>query len=682
MVAAWCALSAYQGFGGLPGTQARAMVRTTISWLPTALTHVPRQFGTFVMVSILVAAMSGPGAVILSLARISWHSRLEMTVFRIAAGLSGWVVLVLVVGSTVGLSRVDVLLPTLVYVSPAVVLGIRSLRARRWRSIPLPSNIGPGFVFDAVVLVVLAFLLYLVLLACLAPETYFDARWYHLGSAKHFVEVGRFYNIVQATHDPAMGLNPYQEISFTGLFALFGQHGARLLSFMDEVLVVAGICAFARVHFRSLRIGLLASVAFLSIPVAAWSGTSGYNDLPVALYTLLSAHAVFSSVAERRHWGWMYLAVAAGAFSFGIKIFGLFTLALAGAVAVSFLVVQAHRDHVIRPRPILITGAIVAATCVPWWWRVDAMTGDPVFPLFTSVFKTPYWNHYAAAARDYENRHVSLVGMPFGLVKTLWTTVTEPIQFHTLTGPFFLAGIPIAGLVVLFGLLSGQGRSYRVVVGLFAYVLAWSAGWYISAVSDSRYLLGVAPLACLMICGALLCASRSAQGMGLVIPVAAGCLGLVALSTVPPLDALQRSAPSPYVLGETAFSWDYLFKGEPEQDVQLQYMPMVEFANSHLPAKTSKLFDYGASLNSEYLYLDAEYFNGSGYGSPATMRQWSLSSSDVLTELKENGITDIVAATGSLPSLQTLPLWSHLRLIHESADGLVLLEVEGIHHGS
>ena len=167
----------------------------------------------------------------------------------------------LITGTYVGLSRFDIAAATVLYVAiPS--LWIMPATARK-----LASESSPGLLartrtyahahinwLDVVLVLLIAGLLYLALLGALMPEVQFDARWYHLGSAAHYVEVGHFYNIVAATHDPAMGLNPYQEIAYTGFYALSGSHGAKVFAFWDAPLICAAMVAFARAHLNSTRV--------------------------------------------------------------------------------------------------------------------------------------------------------------------------------------------------------------------------------------------------------------------------------------------------------------------------------------------------------------------------------------------------------------------------------------------
>ena len=645
-------------------------VQSILSWVPTIATHYPRNGSTFLVTAIIIVAMAGPGSLVLQLFRLTWHDRFERWVFAVATGMACWVPVVLITGTFIGLGRGTVLVATLVYLSPCLYFAARALRRLgtsrpKVANLPLPRR-WPWV--EIILCIVGLVLLYVSLIGALQPEINFDARWYHLGSARHYVEVGRFYDIVKATHDPAMGVNPYQEITLTGLFSVVGLHGARLLAFFDCTIICLAIIAFARAHLGSVRVGLFAALAFLSIPSASWAATTAYNDLPVALYTLLSVHALVTWCKAPERWGWAYLGTASAAFAFGVKAFGLFTLVLAFACLASVVVLRRRLWRTATVGRLGIGVLVASVTCLPWWIRAYSMTKDPVFPLAFNAFHTPYWNNYVVAAGAHFNRTVSIQTLPQGLARSLWTTVADPAPYHSLVGPLFLIGAPIAVVLAL----CTTRRPRGTVVFLVLYVVAWSCAWYLSAVSDSRYLLGICPLACLALVAVAADAIANPR-FGRALPVIGSCaLVVVGLSTTQLFVPFVQGGDSPAVLGTVTYEWNYLYRAEPERDVQLQYLPMVEYINEHLDARTSKVYD-GAALSGVYLYIDPEIFNGWGYGSPATMRQWSLSDQDASTHLQENGITDLVVPASMIPTMKTWPIWPALRLTYTSPDGLVLL---------
>ena len=674
---AWAVVATAQAFTGTPSGGGWSSVRAQLHWVPTILTSVPRNLGTFLVVSCVVVAMGLPGTLLLRLARVHWHDRFEHAVFAIAAGLAGWVPVLLLVGTYVGLSRLEVAVTTGVYIALPALKVLPPLMARiaddtRGLMNRAVKRAKARFRWlDALLVVVLLALLYMALLGALIPEVQFDARWYHLGSAAHYVEVGHFYNIVAATHDPALGLNPYQEVGYTGFFALAGAHASKAFAFLDLPLICAAIIAFARVHFDSTRLGLLAAIAFVSVPIASWSAATASNDLPVALYTLIAVHAVFCWLEDPGgKWGYAYLGIAMAAFTWGVKAFGLLTLALCVVIVLATVAARAQMRNRAVGKRLLVMGAIVIIVCAPWWIRVGAMTGNPVFPLAYQYLPSDYWNQFAAAGQNHFNRHVSLATLPVGLPQTLWNTVTDPVPYQVIAGPLFLVGVPLT--LLLAGCTRRRLRPSFVLLGLF--LLGWWIGWYIGGFSTSRYLVAIAPLTCLWMAIGIADAYRHPR-FGRALPmVTLVVMAAICLSTIQPLTTLQRGSVAPGVEGSIPYDWNYLYKGEPEADVQLNALPMVAYIDAHLDPHTTKVYD-AATLYSTYEYLLPEMYDGTTYGSPPAMHQWTIYDPDALAQIRANGITHLVIPVAAIDTLRLTALWPHLVELHRSPDGIVLYAV-------
>lgn len=618
--------------------------------------------------------MIAPGSLLLRIFRVSWSSRLEQAVFGIAMGLAGWVPWTLLVGWAFNLHSSTTLLSTGGYLAvsvAAIVYPKRSSIADRLRSRSMPRFPPSVRWMDLVLVALLLGLSYVSLLGALSPEVQFDARWYHLGSAAHYVSRGHFYNLVASTHDSAMGLNPYQEILYTAFYSLGGQHAAKVFAFLDLPLIALAIVAFGRVHLRSARQGLLAAAIFLAIPIASWSGATASNDLPVALYSILAVHMLLRWRSQPERWSFAYLSLFLAGVSCGVKSFGGFTL----LACLLVLVVETIRHRLVyslvEALPICGFSALsVCAACATWWIRVGAMTGDPVFPAAYTTFNTPYWNRYSESAGFRTYRHVSLAHIPAGFAHSLWATFFNPGPFQVIMGPLFLVSIPI--VIATVALSTGKPAPEWFIIGIVT--LIWSFCWYVGGFATSRYLVDVMPLACLWIVAGLN-HGFSHPRLG---PMAAvvGIVGVAFISatTTQLLVPLQRGASTPGIQGSIPYAWDYLYRGAPEASVQLDYLPMIRFINSHLGNTRSKIYD-GAGLYATYMYLAPEMYDGSTYTSPAVMRQWSLSSPDVLQEFRKNGIGYVVASGKTLATLRRLPLFEHIAEIHESQDGIVLYRV-------
>ena len=315
-------------------------------------------------------------------------------------------------------------------------------------------------------------------------------------------------------------------------------------------------------------------------------------------------------------------------------------------------------------------GGIIVVVCAPWWIRVGAMTGDPVFPLAYQYLPTDYWNRYAAAGQNHFNRHISLATLPIGLPRTLWNTVTSPVPYQVIVGPLFLVGVPLT--LLLAACTKRRIRPTFLLLGLF--LLGWWIGWYIGGFSTSRYLVGIAPLACLWMAVGIADAFRHPR-FGRALPtVALVALSVICLSTTQLLTTLERGSVAPGVEGSIPYNWDYLYRGLPEADVQLNGLPMVAYIDAHLDPHKTKVYD-AATLYSTYEYLLPEMFDGSTYGSPTSMHQWTIYDADALAHMRANGITHLVLPVAAVDTLRNTALWPHLVELHRSADGAVLYAI-------
>lgn len=673
VVAAWIAFGLHASWTG-PGRGTWAAVRSLASWIPTIASHLPRNSGTAVWVTLLVACMALPGSILLRIFKVSWQNRLEHAAFAIPCGLAAWVPWTLLSGWALNLDRSTVIGSTVLYLtlSAAAVLYLNgsSLKSTlRSVKLPRPGTSVPWL--DLLLILLILALCYLSLLGALSPEVQFDARWYHLGSAAHYVSHGDFYNIVASTHDPAMGLNPYQEILYTGFYALGGQHAAKVFAFLDLPLIALAIIAFGCVHLRSMRQGLLATLIFLAIPIASWSGSTASNDLPLALYTTLAIHMLLRWRRQPEHWSLAYLALFLAGFSFGVKALGLFTL----AACLLIMAVEAlrRRAFVSWSHAAQVGGwsslAVIAA-CTTWWVRVGAMTSDPIFPLEYKMFPTPYWNDFSAETVKATYRHISLTHIPIGFPHSLLTTVTLPGPFQVVMGPLFLVSVPIVVLLVVVS--RRLPTAEWILIGAFG--LIWSFCWYVGGFSTSRYLLAVMPAASLWIVMGLQ-HSLSNPGLGRLAPaVAIVGVAFISLSTTQLFVPLQRGSTTPGDEGPIPYAWNYLYRGAPEASVQLDFIPVIKYIDDHVQTR-KKIYD-NAGLYSTYMYLKPEMYDGSTYGSPTTMKQWSLSSVDVMNHMKANNIGYLVTPAASMPTIERWPIYHHLRKVYESPDLVILFQVQ------
>ena len=502
------------------------------------------------------------------------------------------------------------------------------------------------------------------------PETEYDARWYHLGSAAHYAQVGHFYNIVAVTHDPIFGLNPYAEIFYTAFYSWGGQHAAKVFAFMFLPLTCLAIVAFADVFLRSRRKGIVAAIIFMSVPIVSWSATTANNDLPVALFTLLAVFMMLRWYDDVSHFNLAWLAVYLAGFTWGVKAFGVFTLflVLAFIIGVSVFRRLYKNTATIFARLGLLVGAIVVA-CAPLWIRVWSLTGDPIFPIAWKLFHSPYWNTLIDL-HNASHRHTSITDIPFGALGTIANLVANPTPYRALAGPIFIVALP---LVVLAVLCSRRPPAHWWIINS-GFIVLWYLAWYFGPFDTSRYLLDIAPLAALWVVEGLAFALAHPR-FGKALPaVSIVMVAIAVFASFPFFVPFERGSATFATQGAIPYRWDYLYQHLPEAQVMLDYIPMVDYMNAYLNTSTTKVFD-GAGLINDYMYLKPEIYNGLVFGSPKDMGLWSIYSPTAYQELRSNHITDVVVASTSVKKLRASTVWPHLHKIITSIDGYVLYQL-------
>jgi hypothetical protein len=434
-------------------------------------------------------------------------------------------------------------------------------------------------------------------------------------------------------------------------------------------LTCLAIVAFADVFMRSRRKGLAAAIIFMSVPIVSWSATTANNDLPVALFTLLAVFLALRWYEDTSRFNLMWLAVYMAGFTWGVKAFGLFALILILAFFVAVSVVRHLQKDVIAIflRLMLLASAVVVA-CAPLWIRVWYLTGDPIFPEAWKFFHSPYMNQSVIALNPWL-RHASITDIPFGAIATFTDLVIDPTPARSVAGPIFIVALPLVALTVLCSRRL-PARWWSITGG---FMVLWYLAWYLGPFDTSRYLLDIAPLAALWIVEGLAVALAHPR-FGKALPaVSITMVALAVFASFPFFVPLERGSATLATEGPIPYRWDYLYQHLPEFQVQLVYLPMVDYINAHLNAKTSKVFD-GAELMEDYMYFKPEIFDGSiyDYGSTAQMGEWTMFSPNAYQKMRSYGITDVVVSSVSVRRLRTSKVWPHLQKIYTSIDGYVL----------
>jgi len=664
-MAAWfvVVIAATSSFGD---PSAFAAFRNDLHYLPDILTRLPKNAVYVPLVALFLLAGAGPGDMILNLLKLPIGGRLQRVAFAVCLGLVAWTVALFAVGCAGYLTK-----PVLYALLGA---GLLTTLFRGWRAVrsgsdrvpqPRPPWLKALGIFAGLLV---AFDLYVALLGALMPEVQFDGRYYHLAEALRYALHGRLFDLLADTRVFPFGLPQYQEILYSGAIVLFGLPAAKVLSWWNLVISILTIVAFSIEFLKSRLIGVLASAIFVSTPIVSWSASTAGSDLSLVPFTVLSVFAFLKWKADRRTWAWLVLAGVLSGFAFGIKPFAalnILVLALfTTVICLSLGLVGKGAREGFRMAALALlpfaAGALLAA--LPSLVRTALITGNPLFPAVNGIFHSTYVTDamLRRLTNEYTIYGADTSWTAFFLLP--WNVTVHSDQFRNVLGPLLLWAAPFVALAAL----AEKRRPLLRVLLLYGFL--WTLFWYASKATEIRYAEAILPFAALSIAYFAVpgnaeenfFASKIGRAVFLSITVLATLLNSQFLAP------FQRHALLGYVSGIAAISFPYLYEAQPERDVQLKYVPMLEYIDRHLDVRKDKVYDGadGIKFNS---YSDIDLFNGSDFGGPADLGEWNLSSADAYARLRRNGITYVMIFKGNEPQITHAPVFAHLRLVHRTA---------------
>jgi hypothetical protein len=218
--------------------------------------------------------------------------------------------------------------------------------------------------------------------ACFAalPERYFDALAVHLLVARQLDLFGLWH------FDPREYVLAVQPMGANWLFGwayvLAGEYAAKLQNALF-LLLMCGVIVESRTVSR--RLGLFAAAILALTPLTFVVTASLFVDAALALF--ITAAFVFAArIRDLPHSASVAGFAIASAGAMGVKPHGLVAF---GGACIALLIVGGWREVLragSRTRIACLLAAIAAAWPYVYAWRA---TGNPVFPYFNGIFKSP-----------------------------------------------------------------------------------------------------------------------------------------------------------------------------------------------------------------------------------------------------------------------------------------------------
>jgi hypothetical protein len=336
-----------------------------------------------------------------------------------------------------------------------------------------------------------------IIALALYPPTAFDETLYHLPFARAFAASGGlpFLPDLRFPVFPQLA-----EVLDAEMLLVGGDVATHLVSLLAVGLTGGVLAGWGRewAPTEAVSAGWLAAAAWLGNPIVVYLAGTGYVEPLLALFVTAALRAFW----RWRHGGgraWLALAAVLAAAAAGTKYLGLYfvlTLALA-TLAVRPLDAAASRRGA-RIGALAAFAAVAAVTMAPWYGRIVALTGNPVFPYLSGVFGANAWTpvrFHTLGPSSWEALDGAAAGRHLGRLLTLpWDLVARRELVGGLPpfSPLLLLGAPLllvalcerrlrallalaAGFVVLFPLLPPDARHLVAVLPVLCLALAVAA---------------------------------------------------------------------------------------------------------------------------------------------------------------------------------------------------------------
>jgi hypothetical protein len=414
--------------------------------------------------AVVTAAAWGAGSVLLRRARAMFVSGGERVSFELAIGCGALSYTCLILAFA-GLYR------PMMIVSLLVVLGVVGIGL--WLSGPHTPPGGhrtPPRLRELVLTVCALAACAFALAGALAPETEFDALWYHLWLPARWLATGHPVDILSEY----VSLYPLTwELLFGAAMTIGGDVAAKLLHFGCLMMVGVTTAMFARRWFPGTS-GVTAAVLALTVPVMIWEGTTAYIDLAVAWYVVAGAYALLRH-DETRDRRWLLLGAVSMGIAAAIKNLALVFFAIAGVTLAVRQLSRANARQALRVS--ILFGVLALLVPSPWYARAWLRSGNPVFPDLYDVFGARPPERWDADVERELRRFKDRFGADRSAAHLLslpWDVTMHGTRYGGTLGPVFLLLAPV-GMIAAAGRRAPRARILVLCAAIAAYGLVWAS---------------------------------------------------------------------------------------------------------------------------------------------------------------------------------------------------------------
>ena len=483
---------------------------------------------------------------------------------------------------------------------------------------------------------------WIMLTHALLPPHDWDVVAYHMTLPKLYVEANQVIYVPFIVHSN-WPMN--SEMLFT-IGLLFGSDLApHLVMLGTAVLISIGLLLVGRRYFDD-RIGLIAAMAFLTIPLVKRLSGTAMIDVTPGLYVLAGLVALISW-QHTRHWTWLFLGGMFAGFAAGSKLMGGGFPILLGLIVVA---VELFRRP-IRLGPVIQSGLLfgMAGLLVagPWYGRSFLFTGNPIWPFAYHVFGGRDWDALGDEYHMLSLLDIWALPVPRTLTGLGQSFVYLLTRAEEMGG--YRGGIGILAPIGFLLALPFVWRAPRFLQqGLFISV-GFYLLWFTLVSHQLRFLLPVVPFMLLAVGYLFIQIYDRFPWQPMRVMLVTVLVALV-VQQWPWIRADERAlftSRTPYLTGEMSRD-DWL-------STQIEIMPLFHYANSELPEDAKILL---LPYENRTYYLDRDYI----WGHPISQRIIPLERFDTVVDLeahlRQTGFTHVIDSPNWM--FDGIRYWDHI----------------------
>lgn len=372
-------------------------------------------------------------------------------------------------------------------------------------------------------------LLLFPIINALAPSDMmdWDSLAYHLAVPKLWLEAGKVTYIPFIHHSNF----PFcvDSLYLYGL-SLGSESGAKAMTVSFYAAGALWLVSVVRRWSGNNLAGILAAIAFMTVPVVMWESGSGYIDVAHGLFAAIAILAAAEAVknGDRK---WLFLCAWAVGLAMASKYTGLLTAVVVGLVLTGGYFKNKRSDWWRPAAAIALAFAVLAG---PFLIRNVVNTGNPTYPFLYSVFGGQNWDSWRDSVYKNEQRTFGMKGvlpaeesaLPH-LGQSVLGLTFQPGRYinpqQTVGGGFPMGAIGMVGAMgmALWLFAGARGCRERAV---FAMIAIHAGGWFFLS-EQSRYAVSfVVPM---LVVGAISVVSRPRLTalFGVIVAAQAGYTG-------------------------------------------------------------------------------------------------------------------------------------------------------------